>query len=126
MPEEVVVEGLGFLGLRVVDPAAYQATIGFFRDVLRLPVAADEGARSVRFRLADGTGVHVYGPADEDHDFYGDGPCIGLRVADLDAARAVLEAAGIRFGRETERDGGEAWAHFEGPDGGAWELIGPG
>jgi hypothetical protein len=126
MPEEVAVEGLGFLGLRIVDPVAYQATVGFFREVLRLPVTADEGARSVRFRLADGTAIHVYGPADEDHGFYGDGPCLGLRVADVDAARATLEAAGIRFRRETECDGGEAWAHFEGPDGGAWELIGPG
>ncbi len=125
MPEEVAVEGLGFLGLRIVDPAASRETVGFFRDVLRLPVTADEGARSVRFRLADGTGVHVDGPADEDHGFYGDGPCVGLRVADVDAAQATLEAAGIRFRRETERDAGEAWAHFENPDGRAWELIGP-
>jgi hypothetical protein len=95
------------------------------RDVLRLAVAADEGNSSVRFRLAGGTGVDVHAPADEDRDLYGDRPCIGLRVADVDAARATLEAAGIPFRRETKRDGGEARAHVAGPDGGDRELIGP-
>jgi hypothetical protein len=119
------VVALGYLGIRVADPAAYAATVAMLRDVLRLPVVRDDGESSVRFGLPDGAGIDIYGPDDEDHRFYGDGPCVGLRVADVDAARALLEAAGVRFRWETERAESAAWAHFEGPDGGAWELIGP-
>ncbi len=51
-------------------------------------------------------------------------PCVGFLVDDADAMRASLEAAGIEFLWETQRDGAIAWAHFRGPDGAVYELIG--
>lgn len=35
------------------------------------------------FRLSDGTEVHVYGPEDEDHQFFGPAPVVGLAVGDV-------------------------------------------
>ena len=47
---------------------------------------------------------------------------MGFVVDDTDAMRARLEAAGIAFLWETQRDGAIAWAHFRGPDGAVYEL----
>ena len=43
---------------------------------------------------------------------------------DVDATRDRLEASGIAFLWEAQRDGAIAWAHFRGPDGAVYELIG--
>lgn len=118
------VQGLGFLGIRVADPARYAATVALYRELLALPVINEEPDRFVWFRLGDGTQVHVYGPLDEDHVAFGDAPCVGFRVDDPAAHRSRLEAAGIAFLWETQRDGAVAWAHFRGPDGAVYELIG--
>ena len=113
------VQGLGWLGVRT---DRFAETVSLYRDVLGLePFHADES--SVRFRLRDATELHVYGPADEDHRFFGTAPVVGLAVQDAAAARARLEAAGITFLTELERDGEAAWCHFEGPDGNVYELI---
>ena len=114
---------LGFLGIRVADPDRFAATVTLYRDLLELPVIAEEPDRLAWFRLDDGTQVHVYGPLDEDHLAFGESPCVGFVVDDTDAMRARLEAAGIEFLWETQRDGAIAWAHFRGPDGAVYELI---
>ena len=54
---------------------------------------------------------------------FGESPCVGFVVRDTDAMRDRLEAAGIAFLWETQRDGAIAWAHFRGPDGAVYELI---
>ena len=114
---------LGFLGIRVADPDRFAATVTLYRDLLELPVIAEEPDRLAWFRLDDGTQVHVYGPLDEDHLAFGESTCVGFVVDDTDAMRARLEAAGIEFLWETQRDGAIAWAHFRGPDGAVYELI---
>jgi hypothetical protein len=38
------------------------------------------GPGATWYRLGDGTEVHVYGPPDEFHDFFGDGPVVGFAV----------------------------------------------
>ena len=119
----MTVHGLAFLGVRVADPDRFAATVSLYRDLLGLPVIAEEADRLVWFRLGDGTQVHVYGPLDEDHVAFGESPCVGFRVDDADGARARLEAAGIEFLWETQRDGAVAWAHFRGPDGAVYELL---
>ena len=69
--------------------------------------------------------LHLYGPEDADHTAFGDRPCVGLVVEDVDGARGRMEASGIVFLWETQRDADRAWAHYRGPDGTVYELIGP-
>ena len=116
------VQSLGWLGVRT-DNAEAMCT--FYRDVLQLtPFQSD--ATSTRFRLADGTEVHVYNSRDVDHRFFGQGPVVGLRVESFAATRTAMLRAGIAFLHpEPERQGGLAWQHFRAPDGNVYEIIGP-
>ena len=116
-----MVRSLGFLGVRT---KAFDETVALYRDVLGL-VPILERPDSAWFRLGDGAQVHVYGPGDEDHAFFRAGPVVGLVVDDFDATRAAMVAAGIEFIGEPQRDGGSAWNHFRGPDGGVYEIMGP-
>jgi catechol 2,3-dioxygenase-like lactoylglutathione lyase family enzyme len=120
----VKVRGLGFLGVRVGDPSRFAATVALYRDLLELPVIAEEPDRLVWFRLGDGTQLHVYGPLDVEHVAFGESPCVGFVVDDPDEMRGRLEAAGVEFLWETQHDGAIAWAHFRGPDGAVYELLG--
>ncbi|HEU4919853.1 MAG TPA: VOC family protein [Candidatus Limnocylindrales bacterium] len=116
-----MLRSMGFLGVRT---DAYEATVALYRDVLGLePILERPGA--TWFRASDGAQVHVYGPTDEDHEFFGRGPVVGLVVDDFDAARAAMVAAGIEFIGEPQRDGESAWNHYRGPDGNVYEIIGP-
>ena len=116
-----MVRSLGFLGVRT---EAFEGTVALYRDVLRLePILERPGA--AWFRAADGAQIHVYAGDDEDHDFFGAGPVVGLVVDDFDATRAAMVAAGIEFIGEPQRDGGSAWNHYRGPDGNVYEIMGP-
>lgn len=113
------VDGLGWLGVRT---DRFEETVWFYRELLRL----DEfhvDQTSVRFRLGDGTELHVYGPADADHEFFGSAPVVGLLVDDVPAVRRRMEAAGIAFLTPVEHVGAHAWCHFRGPDGNVYEII---
>jgi catechol 2,3-dioxygenase-like lactoylglutathione lyase family enzyme len=117
----MTVRSLRFLGIR---SAAAAEMVRLYRDVLGLdPIVERAGA--TWFALADGTQVHVYDEADEDHAFFGAGPVVGLVVDDFDAARARMVAAGIAFIGEPQRDGGTAWNHYRAADGNVYEIIGP-
>ena len=113
------VRGLVWLGVRTPK---FQEMAGFYRDVLGLS-AFQEDATSARFRLPNRTEIHVYGPADEDHDFFGPGPVVGILVDDVDSARARMEAAGIEFIGPIQREGDTSWNHFRGPDGTVYEIM---
>ena len=112
-------ERLGWLGVRT---DRFEQMVALYRDLLELE-AFHIDETSARFRLGDGTEVHVYGPADVDHDFFGAGPVVGLVVDDVDAVRQRLEAADIEFLTPVERAGASAWCHFRGPDGNVYEII---
>jgi hypothetical protein len=97
----------------------------FYKDVLHLTAFQDDST-STRFRLADGTEVHVYNSRDVDHRFFGPGPIVGLRVDSFAATRAAMLQAGIEFlYLEPQRHDGLAWQHFRAPDGNVYEIIGP-
>jgi len=118
----MTVRSLGWLGVRT--PAA-DAMSAFYRDVLCLEVISDRPG-ATWFRLPDGTEVHVYGPDDEDHRFFGTAPVIGLAVDSFRAAHAALTAARVEFlYAEPQRADGRAWQHFRAPDGNVYEIIGP-
>ena len=113
--------GLGWLGVRT---NAFTATVALYRDVFGL-APFHEDPRSVRFRSQSGVEVHVYGPEDADHHFFGSAPVVGLRVDDVEHSRFLLEDAGVALLTPIERLAGEAWCHFRAPDGNVYEIIGP-
>ena len=113
------VRGLVWLGLHT---DRFDETVWLYRDLMGLePYHADE--RSVRFRLADGTEIHGYGPADREHEFFGTAPVVGFLVDDHDEWRRRLEAAGIEFLTAGEHADGSSWSHFRAPDGNVYELL---
>ena len=57
-----MVQRLGFLGVRTTSAAAFDSTVALYRDVLAMAPFHDE-PDAVWFRAADGTEIHVYGPA---------------------------------------------------------------
>lgn len=112
---------LGWMGVKTRQ---FDEMNSFYRDVLRLDALSIDD-NSGRFALGDGTEVHVYGPLDEDHGFFGDGPVVALEVEDFAAARARLLEAGITFAyEEPQRASGKVWQHFLAPDGNVYEIIG--
>jgi catechol 2,3-dioxygenase-like lactoylglutathione lyase family enzyme len=118
----MAVRSLGWLGVRTPNAAAMTA---FYRDVLQLEVILERPG-ATWFRLGDGAEVHVYGPDDEDHDFFGSSPVAGFLVDSFRAARAALEVSGVEFiYAEPRRAEGRAWQHFRAPDGNVYEIIGP-
>jgi catechol 2,3-dioxygenase-like lactoylglutathione lyase family enzyme len=115
----VTAKSLVWLGVRTPRWAAMAA---FYRDVLGLEVLHD-APDDARFRLADGTEVHVYGPNDADHAFFGPGPEVALLVDDFTATRARMVAAGIEFIGDVQHDGTATWNHFRAPGGNIYELL---
>jgi catechol 2,3-dioxygenase-like lactoylglutathione lyase family enzyme len=115
------VRSLGFLGVRTTEA---EAMVRLYRDVLGLePLLERPGA--TWFRLEDGAQVHIYGPDDTDHQFFGPGPVVGIVVDDFELAHKQMEMAGMMFIGDVQRAGGDAWHHFRGPDGNIYELMGP-
>jgi catechol 2,3-dioxygenase-like lactoylglutathione lyase family enzyme len=113
------VEGIAWLGVRT---SRFEEMTDLYRVLTGLqPYVHD--SESSRFRLDDGTEIHVYGPTDEWHEFFGTAPVVGLLVDDADGARAELETAGIGILTDTQRDDTGSWFHFRGPDGNVYELI---
>ncbi len=119
------VQGVRFVGMRVADPTAYAATVAMYRDALGLTVTSDDGGRSTRFVLGDGTALHVYGPEDDEHLAFGDRVCIGYMVEDVEGTLARLRAAGIELLDDPpQSDGTDAWCHIRTPDGAVHEILG--
>ncbi len=115
----MAIQSLVWMGVRTPH---FRETVAFYRDVMELEIIREAPA-AVWFRLGNGTELHVYGLADDDHDFFGPGPVVGFDVADFAATRARMIAAGITFIGDPQRDGGTVWNHFHGPDGNVYEII---
>src|SRR5262245_25523073 len=118
-----MIQRLGFLGVRTASRPAFEATVSLYRDAMGLEPFLDE-PDAVWFRAGDGSQIHVYGPGDADHDFFRAGPVVGLVVEDFDAVHAGMVAAGIEFIGEPQRAGDAVWNHYQGPDGGVYEIMG--
>jgi len=115
----IPVHGLVWLGVRTPQ---FDQTVHLYRDVFGLQPFQEDPA-SVRFRLPNGTEIHVYGPIDDDHRFFGTAPVVGLLVDDVDRARDAMEAAGLEFLGPVQRAEGSRWNHFRGPDGNVYEIM---
>lgn len=114
-------DGIGFIGLRT---HRFDEMVALFRDLIGLDVTREvPGATS--FRLGTASELHIYADTDPDHAFFTTGPVVGLRVADVVATRARMEAASLEMLTEIERTEGATWYHFRAPDGTVLEIIGP-
>jgi catechol 2,3-dioxygenase-like lactoylglutathione lyase family enzyme len=112
---------LGWMGVKTRQ---FDQMNTFYRDVLNLDVLSIDD-KSGRFKLGNGTEVHVYGQLDKDHDFFGSGPVVALEVDNFAVARTRLLSAGIKFVyEEPQRASGKIWQHFIAPDGNVYEIIG--
>ena len=118
----MTLRGVAFIGVRT---DAFDATTRLYREVLGLVPYRSDGT-SERYRLADGTALHVYGPTDRDHSWFGPGPVVGFLVDDVTATRAHMEADGITFVTQIEKADGDTWCHFRGPDGSLYEILSEG
>ena len=113
--------GVGFVGFRT---DRFEEMVAFFRDVIGLEVLRVVPG-DARFRLGADAELHVYPDTDPEHAFFTTGPVVGLRVDDVDATRARLEASGLQMLTDVERSRSAAWCHFRAPDGTVLEIIGP-
>ena len=112
--------GVGFIGFRT---ERFDEMVALFRDRIGLSVIR-EAPGATWFRLGTDAELHVYASPDPDHAFFTTGPVVGLRVTDVDATRAALEADGLEMLTHVERTDEAAWCHFRAPDGTVLEIIG--
>jgi catechol 2,3-dioxygenase-like lactoylglutathione lyase family enzyme len=111
-----------FVGIR---SERLNETVALFRDVVGVPLTRQTDDL-VGFRLADGTILELYGPANKFHAFFTTGPVAGFRVDNFDVTRGAMLAAGVHFIGDVQHADGVCWQHFHCPDGTVLEIIGPG
>jgi catechol 2,3-dioxygenase-like lactoylglutathione lyase family enzyme len=111
-----------FVGIR---SKRLDETVALFRDVLGLSVNRQTDDQ-VTFKLADGTVLELYGPANEFHSFFTTGPVVAFKVDDFDVARRAMLASGVKFIGDLQHADGVSWQHFYAPDGTVLEISGSG
>jgi hypothetical protein len=112
--------GIHWLGVRT---DRHRELIAFFRDVLGVPVAFEEGPMT-GFVVKGGDTIEVFSPEDREHEFFTTGPVPGFLVRDVHAARDELVAAGVELIGDVLQDKDWVWQHFRGPDGNVYEVTG--
>jgi hypothetical protein len=113
--------GLSWIGTRTT---AFDETVRFFREVVRLPVGAERPS-FVRLDLPDGGSIEVFRPGGpDDHAYFTTGPVAGIQVEGFDSARAQLVHAGTPLiGEIGGTVGHYRWQHFRAPDGAVYEIV---
>jgi catechol 2,3-dioxygenase-like lactoylglutathione lyase family enzyme len=114
-----VILGVPFVGVRT---ERFAEMCALYRDVFGMEVLKEE-PDAAWFAAPDGGQVHVYGPGDDDHAFFGSGPVVGWLVDHFHATRAAMVDAGIAFVGEPQTAGGAIWNHYYGPDGNVYEIM---
>jgi catechol 2,3-dioxygenase-like lactoylglutathione lyase family enzyme len=92
----------------------------FYSETLGLEIET-EGENDLEFRAGQVT-LDVFDPSSIGQPFAPSPAGLALRVADVDAARAELEAKGVQFDGETIETGVCRQAWFKDPDGNALML----
>jgi catechol 2,3-dioxygenase-like lactoylglutathione lyase family enzyme len=87
----------------------------FYGETLGLPIET-EGEHDLEFALGQVT-LDVFNPASAGQEFAPSPAGIAIRVPDVAAARAELEAKGVRFDGEIVDTGVCHFAFFKDPDG---------
>ena len=113
----VEVEQVDFVSVLTQDiPRARQ----FYGETLGLPIET-EGENDLEFTLGQVT-LDVFNPASIGQPFAPSPAGIAIRVPDVAAARATLEAKGVEFDGEIVDSGVCHFAFFKYPDGNALML----
>jgi catechol 2,3-dioxygenase-like lactoylglutathione lyase family enzyme len=113
----IEVETVDFVSVLTQDiPRAKQ----FYGETLGLPVET-EGEKDMEFTLGQVT-LDVFDPSSIGQEFAPSTAGIAIRVPDVAAARAELEAKGVEFDGETRDTGVCHMAFFKDPDGNALML----
>ncbi len=113
----VEVEKVDFVSVLTQDiPRAKQ----FYGQTLGLPLET-EGENDLEFTLGQVT-LDVFDPTSVGQPFAPSPAGIAIRVADVAAARAALEAKGVVFDGDTVNTGVCHFAFFKDPDGNALML----
>jgi len=120
--QSMTVLKVDFVGIR---SDRLDETVALFRDVLGVSVNRQTDDL-VAFKLADGTVLELYGPANEFHSFFTTGPVVAFRVDNFDVARRAMLAAGVKFIGDVQHADGVSWQHFYCPDGTVLEISGTG
>jgi catechol 2,3-dioxygenase-like lactoylglutathione lyase family enzyme len=92
----------------------------FYAETLGLEIES-EAENDLELRAGQVT-LDIFDPASIGQPFAPSPAGLALRVADVDAARAELEAKGVEFEGETRDTGVCHMAHFRDPDGNALML----
>jgi catechol 2,3-dioxygenase-like lactoylglutathione lyase family enzyme len=109
----VSVERVDFVSVPVTD---LERSTAFYRDTLGLEQIG-HGAWP-EFQLGENVSLYLLDPTNIGQRFEGPHTSpIAMRVADVEAARAELEARGVVFAGETFDTGVCHMAHFTDPDG---------
>ena len=117
MDEALIVERVDFVSFLTQDiPRAKQ----FYAETLGLEIET-EGADDMEFRVGQVT-LDIFNPASQGEPFAPSLGGLALRVPDVAAARAALEAKGVEFVGETLDTGVCHLAFFRDPDGNALML----
>jgi catechol 2,3-dioxygenase-like lactoylglutathione lyase family enzyme len=87
----------------------------FYSEILGLEIES-EGEDDMEFRAGQVT-LDIFNPASQGQPFAPNLGGMALRVADVDAARAEIEAKGVQFDGETMDTGVCHMAFFHDPDG---------
>jgi catechol 2,3-dioxygenase-like lactoylglutathione lyase family enzyme len=113
----VEVEQVDFVSVLTQDiPRAKK----FYGETLGLPIET-EGDNDMEFKLGQVT-LDVFDPSSIGQPFAPSTAGIAIRVPDVAAARAALEAQGVQFDGETRDTGVCHMASFKDPDGNALML----
>jgi catechol 2,3-dioxygenase-like lactoylglutathione lyase family enzyme len=113
---------IDFVGIR---SDRLDETVALFRDIIGVPVTRQTDDL-VGFRLADGTVLELYGPANEFHAFFTTGPVVAFRVENFDVTRRAMLAAGVNFIGDVQHADGVSWQHFHCPTAPFWRSSAPG
>ena len=109
----MIVERTDFVSVPVTD---LERSTRFYRDTLGLDQIG-MGAWP-EFQLGENVSLYLLDPTNIGQEFAGPHTSsIALRVADVEAARAELQAKGVAFAGETFDTGVCHMAHFTDPDG---------
>lgn len=121
------VKGIHWVGVCAAD---WDATVGFYRDVLGLsvrsegvqPGPADAGVPYMELAAANGDFVELFGGNLGERELF-KVPMVGFLVEDVGAARIEMEAKGVAFHGPVGRGGRWEWSYFRSPDGHVHQLM---
>jgi catechol 2,3-dioxygenase-like lactoylglutathione lyase family enzyme len=113
------VHGLVWVGVRTAE---FDRTLGFFRDILGVPLTeASEGFGWSE--MPNTSRLEIFGPDDRDHTHFTTGPVPEFLVDDLAAAADELRTAGVELLGEVSGTAEHRWLHFRAPDGNVYGLT---